>query len=798
MRAIFLVLSLVASLIVTSGASFAQTSDPVPAGTDTEAAQTASTDDIAPVVGVPVGPDYVAWDRVAARAQDAIEADRASTVALETLRTQIVDWRTQFQEAQTTNALRIETLKEQLAALGAPPEDGGSEPVEIAARRDALTEDLGFLQAPAVIAQEAFRQADALIRSIDKLIRERNADALLELGPSPLNPALWPTAISRLSTTLRLIWLEVVGTIGQPTQTSQFQEAIPTILFKLALAALLLLRGRPWLLRLNRYVQSRPHIANSALSFLISLGQVALPFIGILLLVSGLYDTEVVGFRADQILTTVPAAALAFLISRWLGGLIFPVFEPEGRDFALSTEQRRRGRWSAMAVGFSYAVLVLLRALADYENYADTTRIVLNFPALVLGALALFALGRLLVTRAKLHDVATGERPYRDRLTLLLGRAIMTIAVLGPVLTAIGYNAVGAALLYPAFQTVGLLAVLFVLQQFVVDVYAIYVRDRAVAQEALIPILIGFALWAMSAPVLALVWGARTSDLMELWIKFRDGFDVGATRIAPTDFLAFAVIFAVGYVITRLIQGSLRNSVLPRTNIDIGGRNAITSFVGYIGIFIAAVVGITAAGIDLSSLAIVAGALSVGIGFGLQNIVSNFVSGIILLIERPISEGDWIEVGGNMGYVRDISVRSTRIETFDRTDVIVPNADLVSGTVVNYTHGKLIGRVIIPVGVAYGTDTRKVEAILREIAEAHPMVLMNPAPGIVFQGFGASSLDFEIRAILRDVNYSLSTKSQINHEIARRFTEEEIEIPFPQQDVWFRNPEKLRDNEEGA
>lgn len=742
-------------------------------------------------------PDYARWDATAGRAEEAIQAGRASTVALEELRTQIADWRTRFQTAQSVNATRIATLREQIDALGAEPKEGETEAPEIADRRAELNSQLKIAQAPGLRAEEAYRQADGLIREIDRLVRERQADALLALGSSPLNPRLWAPTLDAFTTSMLAIKSEVVGAWGLPAQTREANDNLPRILIFLAIGLLLILRSRRWVEALIQRLQANQRLGTSVAIFILSLAQILLPILGIYLLTRIVYALGIVGLRGDVVLSSLPVAAFAILGGTWLGRMTLSP-ELSSRLVDLTPERGWQGRWAATLLGWTYAVWIMLATIAGFEDYSEPTRTVLNFGVLVVGAILLFRLGQILADAARHGTEGDDEPSYRNRLLLLLGRGVIAVSVLSPLLAAVGFGAFSAALLFPTILTLALLGIMGLLQKLVIDIYAILVRGEDRARDALIPVLIGFALSLAALPVGALIWGARISDLTELWARFSEGFQIGETRISPTDFLTFAIVFVLGYLLTRLVQGTIRNSVLPKTKIDVGGRNAIVAGLGYVGIFLAAIVAITMAGIDLSSLAIVAGALSVGIGFGLQNIVSNFVSGIILLIERPVSEGDWIEVGDTMGYVRAISVRSTRIETFDRTDVIVPNADLISGTVTNYTLGNLIGRVIVPVGVAYGTDTRRVEKILSEIAEDHPMVLANPRPGVLFQGFGADSMDFEIRAILRDVNFLLPTKSEINHAIAKRFAEEGIEIPFAQRDVWLRNPEVLQPTEAGA
>ena len=738
-------------------------------------------------------PDYATWNSVATRAETAIDEGVDSNEVFESLRLRIAGFRQSFDAARNANRERIATLRSQIEALGPAPAEGETEADDIAARRAELNERLAELQAPIQAAQEAFTRADGLIGEIDRIIRERQTRRLLELGPSPLNPVLWPQALDEGMNALYEIWAER-RVFNDPQLLEQARANLPLVILLLALAVVLILRGRRWAAWLGDRLRTLGGTGTGVWSFVVSLFRIILPLAGLYALTEAIFATGLVGMRGTAILNALPLWGAVLLGFRWLAERLFSR-DPEEAVLPLAQDLKSEARFYMTMIALLLVVRGFVDLLFDFSDMSPGSEAVIAFPVVVLIGLMLFRIGQILRrvrSRDPEDETSTGTASQGlARLVRAAGMAAQAIAVVAPVMSAIGYAAVGNAMLYPSVLSLGLLGFVMTLQRFLGDVYGWLTGRGDAARDSLFAVMLSFLLLLLAAPLLALIWGARVADLTELWSSFMRGFAIGETRISPTNFITLAIIFAAGYILTRLLQNALKTSVLPKTKIDVGGQNALVSGVGYIGIFLAALIAITAAGINLSSLAIVAGALSVGIGFGLQNIVSNFVSGIILLIERPISEGDWIEVGGMSGYVKDISVRSTRIETFDRSDVIVPNSDFVSGTVTNYTRGNTVGRVIVPVGVAYGTDTRKVESILREIAEAHPMVLMNPKPGVVFMNFGASSLDFEIRAILRDVNFMLSVKSEMNHQIAQRFEEEGIEIPFPQQDVWLRNPEKI-------
>lgn len=731
------------------------------------------------------------WDALNDRASAAVLQGRASSSALSALRAELATWRDTFLGLQSTNSARIATVRSQIAALGAVPEDGEEDP-RVAARRAELTTELQQLNAPVVLAREAFSRADGLISEIDGLIRDRQAERFTERRGTPLAPARWALAWDNLGDIVRSNLGEMRTAIDNPSRQNELTDNLPLIFLLLAVAVVCILRGRRWYNAAASAIVGRLHRGQGALRFVLSLGQIIIPFIGVLALSTAIQATGMTGRRLGLLIDELAALALYPILAHWIAGQLLPKDvtaeeHPLSLDAAVSSKVNRR----FIFLGYSLFLFGLMFVFVNVNGFDADVAAVLMFPFGAVMAWTLYWFGHMLRrTSTALSEDTAGA--FRVTLRSLLGRGVMVASVVGLLGAAFGYSNAFEVITQPAAVTVYVLAVLILFQNLSVDVYSALVKTDGAAQTALMPVVIGFLLILCALPVLALIWGAQTTDLTELWARFRAGFSIGETQISPTSFLLFAVVFVAGYTVTRLLQAALRTTVLPRTKLDAGGQNAIVAGTGYIGIFLAAIIAITMAGIDLSGLAIVAGALSVGIGFGMQNIVSNFVSGIILLIERPISKGDWIEVGGQMGYVRDISVRSTRIETFDRTDVIVPNADLVSNQVTNWTRGNSVGRVIVPVGVAYGTDTQRVTDILREIAESHAMVVLNPPPAVLFKGFGADSLDFEIRAILRDINWMVVVASDMNHEIAKRFAQEGIEIPFAQRDLWLRNPESLR------
>jgi small-conductance mechanosensitive channel len=277
------------------------------------------------------------------------------------------------------------------------------------------------------------------------------------------------------------------------------------------------------------------------------------------------------------------------------------------------------------------------------------------------------------------------------------------------------------------------------------------------------------ALFGIAALLILAPWGVQSDDLASNLRAAVFGFKVGDVTISLSNVAVAIVLFGLGYGATRAVQHWLDTRYLPHTHLDTGLRNSIKTSFGYVGFIIAVAVSLGYLGLSFEKLAIVAGALSVGIGFGLQSIVNNFVSGLILLWERTIRVGDWIVVGDEQGFVRRINVRSTEIETFDRAMMIVPNSNLITGVVKNWVRTDRVGRLKISLSVQSGADPDKVRELLIGAAKAHDLVLAIPAPQVLLTSLEAAAYKYDVLAYVDDVETSQRVKSELLFEIHRRF-----------------------------
>jgi small-conductance mechanosensitive channel len=262
---------------------------------------------------------------------------------------------------------------------------------------------------------------------------------------------------------------------------------------------------------------------------------------------------------------------------------------------------------------------------------------------------------------------------------------------------------------------------------------------------------------------------------------------LGKKAYSVTDLLILGVVLMGWVLLASTLSNLFKTRILSLANIARGPQETITTLARYSLILLGSIMLLQAWGIDISSLAILASVFGLGIGLGLQNIAKNFSSGLVLVLERPIQVGDFIEVGNHKGTVERIGARSTQIRTLDYISIIVPNSRFLEDEVINWSHDTPMSRLHLPVGVAYGSDPKEVEAALLAVAHQHPQVIDFPAPQVMFIRFGDSALDFELLVWTQDPSKELSLKSELYFQIHDILRQKQIEIPFPQRDLHIRS-----------
>lgn len=402
--------------------------------------------------------------------------------------------------------------------------------------------------------------------------------------------------------------------------------------------------------------------------------------------------------------------------------------------------------------------------------------------AVVLGRLGLRRLLHPHDDPRPLRWLATGVRAGSILLLAALAANIVGATRLSDLLAGAVFDAgYLALLLFAAVRVLGaLLAVALRLQPLrysrMVTGHAVAIERRGKAWLRWVAV----ALWVWGLMRLLLLAGP-VEGALRAWLG--RPWQLGKLQFSPADLLAFFLAVAAAVLLSRFVRVLLDEDVYPRVELPRGVPYALSRLLHYMLLLAGFFLAVMAAGLDMSRFALVAGAFGVGIGFGLQNVVNNFVSGLILLFERPVQVGDTIAMTDMVGEVQRIGIRSSTVRTWDGSDVVVPNAEFISQRVTNWTLSDQKRRIEVPVGVAYGTDPERVLELLFEVARSHPNTIDEPAPRSLFLGFGDSSLNFELRAWVGQLDHFLITRSELHVQINAALAQAGITIPFPQRDL---------------
>ncbi|MFD1704750.1 DUF3772 domain-containing protein [Methylopila henanensis] len=682
-----------------------------------------------------------------------------------------------------------------LAQIGPKPADGEpAESPDVAKERDAQTAARQKVDEQIKRGRLLQVEASQVGDQITQRRRELLAKRLFERSRSLLDPTLWietVTTIPREARSVQLLASDWSAVIGRNLSPSSILAALGSILA----ALILLLPGRRWLADLGQrlVVEQMPktRLRRSSTAMLVVIASTLAPALAMLSLYWGL---RIAGWLPERV---APLAVAAVWAAGFLGlthGLMRAFLtpgRPSWRLIELSenaiAEIKNQPMWCAL-------VFVVGRL---FDRFNDMIVASLSASIVVSGVFAVanagtFALALRRVRAAeRLEDAeAASQGQSADRFGgpfALLLRLLAWVAVATVLLSAAtGYIAFAQFLANQVIWIAVVLSLLFLLLVFVDDLLSTGLSAdtplgkaisgatgvRAESLEQIGVVLSGVArvaLIGVAAIILLAPWGLESTDVFS-WLRFAvNGVRVGDINISIAGVLGAVLLVVLGFALTKIVQRWLDRDLLPKTRMDTGLKASINTGVGYIGGITVIVIAVSYLGFSLDRLAIVAGALSVGIGFGLQAVISNFVSGVILLAERPIKAGDWIVIGSDQGNVRRISVRSTEIELFDRSTLIVPNSDFITKSVKNVTHGNPVGRVQIELTIAADVDPAEVKKLLLATAKAHSSVLAFPEPQVFFNSLGKADNTFALFASVASPRQASSVKSDLNFALVKAF-----------------------------